>query len=206
MGWKLASMSEWHRSLCLFSLKVWWLLPFLFIFYFSVSYIYNHIHAVHSFSTFISIFRGLSPFLHCLFLRGKNLFGPTCELGPALQQASTLPTELRCTLLSYAAPYRATLHLTELCFTQNELRCTPTEQRCTPLSYAAPYWATLHIIELRCTLLSYAALYWATLHLTELRCTLLSYTAPYWATLHPKWATKHPNWATLHPIWATLLV
>ncbi len=44
-------------------LKVWWQLP-LFLFILSLSYIHNHIHTVHS---FISIRRGLSPFLHCLF-------------------------------------------------------------------------------------------------------------------------------------------
>ncbi len=93
-------------------------------------------------------------------------------------------TGLICTLLSYAAPYWATLH--------------PRELRCTPVSYAAPPWATLHPRELRCTLLSYAAPYWATLHTksyaapfwaklppSELRCTLLSYALPFWATLHP---------------------
>ncbi len=41
------------------------------------------------------------------------------------QWAKLHPTELRCTLLSYAAPYWATLHPTKLC--------------CTLLSYAALY-------------------------------------------------------------------
>ncbi len=42
---------------------------FFFSFSFSVSYIFNHIHTVHS---SISIRRGLSPFLHYLLLIGKN--------------------------------------------------------------------------------------------------------------------------------------
>jgi hypothetical protein len=50
--------------------------------------------------------------------------------------------------LGYAAPYWATLHLTEL--------------RCTLLSSAALSWATLHPFELSYTLLSYAAFNWAT--------------------------------------------
>ncbi len=66
---------------------------------------------------------------------------PRFELGHAIQQASALPTELRCTmtelrgtLLSYC-----TLYPTEL-YTLHpiELRCTLTELRCTLLSYAAP--------------------------------------------------------------------
>ncbi len=76
------------------------------------------------------------------------------------------------TLLSYAAPYWATLN---------------------PLSSAASYWAKVHlaeihstITELRCTLMSctlnptlrYAGPSWATLYPTELRCSLLSYAAP----------------------------
>ncbi len=44
--------------------------PFLFILSFSVSCIYSHLHTVH---LSISIRRGLSPFFHCLLLRGKNL-------------------------------------------------------------------------------------------------------------------------------------
>jgi hypothetical protein len=75
-------------------------------------------------------------------------------------------TDLRRTLLSYAAPYWAIPHPTELC---------------------APYWATPHSTEPRRTLLSYAspwlsyaAPYWAMPHPTELHSTtLLSYAAPY---------------------------
>ncbi len=67
--------------------------------------------------------------------------------------AALLPSELRCTLLSCAAPYWAALH--------------PPELRCTLLSCAAPSWAALHPTELRCTLLSCAA------PSTELRCTLI---------------------------------
>ncbi len=55
---------------------VWWQLP-LFLFILSFSYIHNHIHTVHSFS---SIRRGLSPFLHCLFRsEGKTSLG--CRAG-----------------------------------------------------------------------------------------------------------------------------
>ncbi len=116
-----------------------------------------------------------------------------------------LSTGLSCTLLSYIAPYRATLQ--------------PPELRC------ALFWATLHHVELRCTLLSYAAFNWAMLNYgspSELSCTLLSYIAPYWATLQPPelccaqfWSTLRPvelrctllsyaafKWAMLHPIWA----
>ena len=116
-----------------------------------------------------------------------------------------LSTGLSCTLLSYIAPYWATLQ--------------PPELRC------ALFWATLHHVELRCTLLSYAAFNWAMLNYgspSELSCTLLSYIAPYWATLQPPelccaqfWSTLRPvelrctllsyaafKWAMLHPIWA----
>ncbi len=77
-------------------------------------------------------------------------------------------TEPRGTLLSYAAPYWATLHLTVLRWTHKaELR--PIELRCTLLSYTQnPNWATMHPTELRWTLLSYAEPYWATLYPTEL--------------------------------------
>ncbi len=52
----------------------------------------------------ISIRRGLSPFLHCLFSEWKTWGAePRFELGPAIQQASALY------LLHYAAPYWATL-------------------------------------------------------------------------------------------------
>ncbi len=76
--------------------------------------------------------------LHFLIARklsGKTPWGaePRIELGPALQQASTLLTELRCTHHCYASP-------------KTELRCTLTELCCTldwatlhpKLSYAAP--------------------------------------------------------------------
>ncbi len=51
--------------------------------------------------------------------------------GAAVQQPIALATDLRCTILSYAAPYWVTLHPI--------------------LSYAAPYWAKLHPTELSCT-------------------------------------------------------
>ncbi len=114
-----------------------------------------------------------------------------------------LSPELCGTLMSYAAPYWATLHTTKLCCIQLSdaapyLTCAAHYLNYTlhPLSFAAPFCATLHPSELRCTLR-------ATLHpLDKLRpfelcCTLLSYAAPYWATLHaPYWATRRPKWAT----------
>ncbi len=65
------------------------------------------------------------------------------RLGPALQQAGAL---------------------------SSELRCTHEELRCTLMSYAVLFWATLqrlHPSEVRSTLLSYAAPFWATLHPTS---------------------------------------
>jgi hypothetical protein len=172
-------MTFWYAVL----LKVSWLLPlFLVILSFSVSYSYNHIHTDIQPSPFIEA--SLHFFTACS-LRGKK---PPCgakprfKLGSAIQQASTLPTDLRCTL---PTELRCTLP-TELCCTllstlhPAELSWTlhPTEIRCTLLSYAAPFWATLQPAELHCTLLSYAAPYWATQNPAELRCTLMSYAAP----------------------------
>ncbi len=57
---------------------------------------------------------------------------------------------LRCTLLSYGAPCRVTMH--------------PLWARSPNLSYAAPHWAMLYPTELCCTLLSYAVSYRATQH------------------------------------------
>ncbi len=73
---------------------------------------------------------------------------PRFELGLALQQADTLPTEPRHTHLSYATPFWAAPH--------------PIELRCTLLSYDTPYWALPPLTELRRAL-------------TELQRTLLSY-------------------------------
>ncbi len=142
---------------------MWWLLhSFLFILSYSVSYIYNHIHTVYS---SISIRRGLSPFLHCLLLRWKNLLGCRAEIRTQSCPTATkraLPTELRCTLTELSctlAELRCTL--TELRCTLTELRCILTELRCT-------------LAELRCTLTELRCT------LTELRCTLieLQYAAP----------------------------
>jgi hypothetical protein len=68
------------------------------------------------------------------------------------------PTELHCSLLSYAAPYLVTLHPSELCCTLSELSCA--------------IRATLELSELRFSRLSYAASFWAMLRPTELRLTL----------------------------------
>jgi hypothetical protein len=74
-------------------------LSLFFLFILSFSYIQNHIHTVQS---FISIRRGLSPFLHCLLLRGKLLPGvPSWDLNsglpysrPAHYQLSHICTQL----------------------------------------------------------------------------------------------------------------
>jgi hypothetical protein len=92
-----------------------------------------------------------------------------------------LSTGLRCTLMSYIAPYWGTMHPT----------LHPIELRCTLLSYAAFNWATPHPIwdtlhpksyaapsELRCSLLSYAAPYLSYAAPWEQYCTLLCYAAP----------------------------
>ncbi len=62
---------------------------FYFISSFSVAYIYNHIHR----SLFAEA--SLHFFIACCSEEKTSL---GCQLGPAWQQASALPTELRCTL------------------------------------------------------------------------------------------------------------
>ncbi len=114
------------------------------------------------------------------------------------------PSELRGTLLSYAAPYWAMLPPFELlCSNQAVLRDIWAALH--PLSYASLYWVTLHPIDQRCTLLSNAAPYWTalcissfaafycdTMHPSELRCTL-------WAMQHTTELRCTLLWATLHP-------
>jgi hypothetical protein len=116
--------------------------------------------------------------LRCfLFFKNKNNLFPETKCFPSgpnsgrqghisFHWAKLHPTELHCTLLSYAATSWASL--------------------CPILSYPAPCWATMHRTELCCIQLSYVALrftLWAklhpTLHLTELRCNLLSYAVPF---------------------------
>ncbi len=171
--------------------KVWWQLS-LFLFICSVSYIHNHIHTVHSFIHLHSP-RPLSfVAIACCWERKTSL---GCRAGiwiracytKSIQQASALPTEPRCTLLSQAAPFWAMLH-------SDWATLHPIEPRYTLLSHAAPYWATQHSAEPRCTLLSHAAPCCATMHPAELcctltdptepRCSLLSHAAPFWTT-HP---------------------
>jgi hypothetical protein len=105
-----------------------------------------------------------------------------CQGRISFHWAKLHPTELHCTLLSYAATSWVTL--------------------CPILSYPAPCWAKKHPTELCCIQLSYLALrftLWATLHPTELHCTLLSYAATSWATLCPILSYAAPCWATMHP-------
>ncbi len=134
-----------------------------------------------------------------------------------LCRATLHPTELRCTLLSYASPSK------QRCILLSYV--APAERSRTLLSYYARHelWfsfrATLHPMsyaspsELLCTLLKQAALYWATLHLQywaplypselistlwahslhsiELGCTPLSCAVHCWVTLH--WAALQPK-------------
>ncbi len=113
------------------------------------------------------------------------------------------PSELRCTLMRYAAPHWAMLQSIEL--------------RSSLLNYAAPFWDALHSTEMHCILLRCTAFYWAalhstelrntllTLHPTELRRTLLSCNAPYWAAMHPTelqctlLCCAASQWVTLQP-------
>jgi hypothetical protein len=75
----------------IFFSKVWWLSATLFLnfIFFSFYTFYNHIHTAY---LSISISPGLSPFLRCLLLRGKNLHGvPSRDLNsgrPAHYQLS----------------------------------------------------------------------------------------------------------------------
>ena len=74
------------------------------------------------------------------------------------------PSELSCTLLSYAASFWATLH-------PSELRCTLSKLRCALRTTLLPL-DKLEPSELCYSLLSYAASFWATLYTTELRLAL----------------------------------
>jgi hypothetical protein len=73
---------------------------FLFIFY-TIYYI-NSFHKIHStVHSSVVIRRGSFPSPHCWPAQWeKTPWGaePRIELGPALQRAATLPTDLRCTL------------------------------------------------------------------------------------------------------------
>ncbi len=122
-------------------------------------------------------------YINLLFPENKASFRP--ELGPPGSNIFPWPPRLwnitfpaprpTCrTLLSYAAPYWASVHPEELC--------------CTLLSYAAPHWAMLH---------PRGATMYPTklLHLTELSCALLKYSE-----LYPIVSYAGIFWDTLHPI------
>ncbi len=127
-------------------------------------------------------------------------------------EPGALTTELRRTLLSYAAHYWATPHPNELCRTVLKYAAPygatshPTELCRILLSNAAPYWAMPHPIEQCRTLLSYAASYWPMPHHTELCRILLSNATPYWAMPHPIEQCRTllsyaaPYWAMPDPI------
>ncbi len=79
--------------------------------------------------------------LSCTFLSERRC--TLSELHCALRARCTLwamlhPFQLRCALLSYAAPFWGILH--------------PSELRCTLLKYIGPFWSTLHPTDLRLTL------------------------------------------------------
>jgi hypothetical protein len=92
-----------------FQMKVWWQLPlFLFILSFTITFILTFVQYTYSSP------RPLSVFFIVFAQREKPPRGakPGFELGPAVQQASALPTELCC------------IQPTELCCTLTALCCT----------------------------------------------------------------------------------
>jgi hypothetical protein len=116
-----------------------------------------------------SLFTILSPFSSLLSVSGRNHPGvPSPELGPAVQQASVLPTELCCTLTELCCTLtELCCTLTDLCCTLTELCCTLTELCCTLTELCCTLTELCFtLIELCCTL-------------TELCCTL----AELWCTL-----------------------
>jgi hypothetical protein len=89
------------RSRCENHSEVWWKLPLFLLILFTYSDIHYHFHTVHSLYPFVE---ASLLFLHCVFAqREKPPWGadaePGFKLGPAIQQASALPTEPRCTLI-----------------------------------------------------------------------------------------------------------
>jgi hypothetical protein len=82
--------------------KVWWRLPHFFIYFCLFQYMHSESYSYNdTIQSPISIRRGLSPFPHCTCAQwGKPPWDAEqrFELGPALQQASALATEPRCTL------------------------------------------------------------------------------------------------------------
>ncbi len=130
----------------------------------SFVYLWNvTVHTVHSFyniyavNSSVAICWGSSPFRH----RWPAHRVSSRESNSGLPYIK--PTHYQ---LSYAAPYWATPHPTELhrpcgptphpTELRRTLRATPH-----PLSYASPNWAMRHLTKLRRSLLSYAAPYWA---------------------------------------------
>ncbi len=74
----------------------------LYVFFiFLLQYVHSYNHSLITFA------EALLHFFIAAGSVGEPPWGaePRNELGPALQQASALPTELRCTLLSCAALY-----------------------------------------------------------------------------------------------------
>jgi hypothetical protein len=84
---------------------------FLYILIILLQYIHSDNHSLITFAEAL-----LHVFIAAGSVGGTSL-GCRFELGPAVQQASALPTELRCTLLSWAAPYHR--HLTCLSHERN---------------------------------------------------------------------------------------
>jgi hypothetical protein len=133
----------------------------------------------------------------------KNKLFPETNCFPSGPNFVYLSTELNRTLVSYTAPYWATLRPPELhCPLMSyiepiELRwtllsvcCIPTELRCILSELRFTIWAKLHPSEVRCTLSDLhpseiRCTLWAKLRPSEICCTLLIYAAPFWATLRP---------------------
>ncbi len=81
-------------------LKVWWPYATLFV------HLVFFLQYIHSYNClFITFTEGhLHIFTAAGSMGGTSMVAePRIELRPALQQASALPSELRCTLVSYAA-------------------------------------------------------------------------------------------------------
>ncbi len=99
---------EKRKNRKFFFLNVWWHDATLLVYFsYFITYIHTFIQS-HSYNTFIRrhSLRPLSISSSLVCSVGEPPCGaePRIELGPALQQADALPTELRRTILSYAAP------------------------------------------------------------------------------------------------------
>ncbi len=102
--------------------------------------------------------------IHNIFLSSPHpvhLSKPRCTLRSFVASYRGMPHR---TLLSFAAPYWATLRSTELLCVLRANNFALSELSCTVLIYAAPFWASLNPSELCYTLPIYADPKWVTLH------------------------------------------